>query len=119
MTTYVKKHPLGLRSKILLSSVFGPFSQDDEYGSRKINPMELYHNQVTRVQGSFSLRMFHRTFGLMMIQANLDAPCTLLDFPSLGRFIQEIRKNCYDIIGISVITPNLEKVKKMDIFPQK
>jgi len=113
MTTYVKKHPLGLRSKILLSSVFGPFSQDDEYGSRKINPMELYHNQVTRVQGSFSLRMFHRTFGLMMIQANLDAPCTLLDFPSLDRFIQEIRNNRYDIIGISAITPNLEKVRKM------
>ncbi len=113
MKTYIKKHPLGLHAKVLLSSVFGPFSQDDEYGSRKINPMELYQNQVTRVQGSFSLRMFHRTFGLMMIQANIDAPCTLLDFPSLDRFIQEIRNNRYDIVGISAITPNLEKVKKM------
>jgi len=36
--------------------------------------MELYHNQVTRVQGGFSLRMFHRSWGLMLIQANLEAP---------------------------------------------
>jgi hypothetical protein len=49
----------------------------------------------------------------MMIQANLDAPCTLLDFPTLDRFIQEIQNRRYDIIGISAITPNLEKVKKM------
>ena len=65
-------HPLGTRARVLLTSVFGPYGQDDEYGSRKINPMELYHNQVTRVQGGFSLRMFHRSFGLLMIQANID-----------------------------------------------
>ena len=74
---------------MLLSSVFGPYAQDDEYGSRAINPMELYHNQVTRVQGPFSLRMFHRSWGLMLIQANIEAPCTLLDFPTLDRFIEE------------------------------
>ncbi|MCP4112528.1 MAG: B12-binding domain-containing radical SAM protein [Desulfobacteraceae bacterium] len=106
-------HPLGTQAKVLLSSVFGPYAQDDEYGSRKINPMELYQNQVTRVQGGFSLRMFHRSFGLMMIQANIDAPCTLLDFPDIDRFIEEIRHNSYDIVGISSIIPNVGKVKKM------
>jgi radical SAM superfamily enzyme YgiQ (UPF0313 family) len=106
-------HPLGTRARILLSSVFGPYAQDDEYGSRTINPMELYHNQVTRVQGSFSLRMFHRSFGLMMIQSNIDAPCTLLDFPSLDRFITEIRNDSYDVVGISAIIPNIGKVRKM------
>ena len=106
-------HPLGKRAKILLSSVFGPYARDDEYGSRKINPMELYQNQVTRVQGAFSLRMFHRSFGLIMIQANLDAPCTLIDFPSLDRFAREIQENAYDIVGISSIIPNVGKVKKM------
>ena len=80
-------HPLGTQAQILLTSVFGPFAQDDEYGSRKLNHMELYHNQVTRVKGGFSLRMFHRSFGLMLLQANIDAPCTLLDFPTLERFI--------------------------------
>ena len=50
------KHPKGIRARILLSSVFGPYAQDDEFGSRAINPMELYHNQVTRAQGAYSLR---------------------------------------------------------------
>jgi len=106
-------HPLGSRARVLLTSVFGPYAQDDEYGSRKINPMELYHNQVTRVQGVFSLRMFHRSWGLMLIQTNIAAPCTLLDFPDLDRFIQEITTNQYDIVGISSIIPNIGKVQKM------
>ncbi len=106
-------HPLGTQARVLLSSVFGPYAKDDEFGSRKINPMELYHNQVTRVQGGFSLRMFHRSFGLIFIQANIDSPCTLLDFPALDRFIEEIQQNTYDIIGISSIIPNVGKVKKM------
>ena len=100
-------HPLKTRARVLLTSVFGPYGQDDEYGSRKINPMELYQNQVTRVQGGFSLRMFHRSFGLMMIQANIDAPCTMLDFPTLDRFSEEIRQESYDVIGISGILPNV------------
>ena len=37
------KHPKGTGARILLSSVFGPYAQDDAYGSRTINPMELYH----------------------------------------------------------------------------
>ena len=49
----------------------------------------------------------------MMIQSNLEAPCTLLDFPSLDRFVREIRHNRYDIVGISAIVPNVEKVKEM------
>ena len=113
MTAPHPTHFRGTHARVLLSSVFGPYARDDEYGSRRINPMELYHNQVTRVQGSFSLRMFHRSFGLMMIQSNIDAPCTLLDFPSRDRFIDEIRNNSYDVIGISSILPNIEKVREM------
>ncbi|MBI2580941.1 cobalamin B12-binding domain-containing protein [Candidatus Woesearchaeota archaeon] len=106
-------HPLGTKARVLLSSVFGPYAQDDGYGSRKINPMELYHNQVTRVQGPFSIRMFHPSFGLRMIQDNISAPCTALDFPVLGRFIDEIKNNEYDIVGITSILANIGKVKKM------
>jgi len=106
-------HPLRGRAKVLLTSVFGPYARDDEYGSRALNPMELYHNQVTRTQGAFSLRMFHRSWGLMLIQANIQAPCTLLDFPTLDRFIEELRTRRYDVIGISSIIPNQAKVRKM------
>ena len=107
------RHPLGSHARVLLSSVFGPYARDDEHGSRALNPMELYHNQVTRGQGAFSLRMFHRSWGLMMIQTNIEAPATLLDFPTLARFEQEIRTVPYDVVGISAILPNLRKVKLM------
>lgn len=106
-------HPKGQEATLLLTSVFGPYAVDDEYGSRKINPMELYHNQVTREQGPFSLRMFHRTWGQMLIQANLTSPCTNLDFPTLDRFIEELKSRTYDIIGIGSIIPNIGKVRKM------
>lgn len=108
-----RMHPLGSKAKVLLTSVFGPYAQDDEYGSRILNPMELYHNQVTREQGPFSLRMFHRSWGLMLIQCNIQAPCLMLDFPTLDRFIQELQDHDYDIIGISSILVNVLKVKKM------
>lgn len=101
------------KSNILLTSVFGPYARDDEYGSRKINPMELFHNQVTRVQGPFSLRMFHPSMGLKLIMENIDSPCAILDFPDLDRFIAELKSTPYDIIGISSIYPNLGKVEKM------
>ena len=113
MTSDHPVHHLGSKARVLLTSVFGPYAQDDEYGSSTINPMELYHNQVTRAQGVFSLRMFHRSFGLLMIKENIEAPCTLLDFPDLDRFIETIRSKTYDIIGISSIIPNVYKVRKM------
>lgn len=103
----------GPDARVLLTSVFGPFARDDEFGSRVINPMELYHNQVTRVQGAWSLRIFHRSWGLMMIQSNLRARTTLLDFPTLERFTQELIDNDYDVVGISSILVNVLKVKKM------
>lgn len=108
-----ESHPLGSDAKVLLTGIFGPFAQDDDYGSRKINPAEFHHNQVTRVQGPFSLRMFHRNGGLKLIQANINAPCTLLEYPALDRFILELKNNKYQIIGISAVQPNLKKVEKM------
>lgn len=107
------RHPLGSQARILLTSVFGPYAQDDGVGSRLINPMELYHNQVTRVQQAYSLRTFQRSWGLMLIQANVKAPCTLLDFPSEQRFLEEIKCNHYDVVGISSIQTNMIKVRKM------
>src|SRR3974377_734634 len=106
-------HPKGIRARVLFSSVFAPYAREDEFGSRKINPMELYHNQVTREQGPFSLRMFHRSWGILMIQKNISAPTTVLDFPTREAFAEELRANHYDIVGISSIIVNLGKVREM------
>jgi radical SAM superfamily enzyme YgiQ (UPF0313 family) len=106
-------HPKGSQARILLSSVFGPYAQDDAYGSRAINPMELYHNQVTRGQGSFSLRSFHRSWGILMIQGNINAPCAVLDFPTREAFAKELTTHRYDIVGISSIIVNVGKAREM------
>ena len=106
-------HPKGIKARVLLASVFGPYARDDEFGSRAINPMELYQNQVTRAQGAFSLRMFHRSWGLMMIQENISAPSTLLDFPTREDFARELTSHHYDVVGISSIIVNVGKVREM------
>ena len=109
----MNRHPKGAAARVLLTSVFGPYGRDDEFGSRAINPMELYHNQVTRAQGAFSLRMHHRSWGIMMIQANISAPCTVLDFPTREIFERELTQHRYDIVGISSIVVNVGKVREM------
>lgn len=113
MTTTSYRHPKGTKARILLTSVFGPYAHDDSYGSRLINPMELYHNQVTKVQGAFSPRRFHHSWGIMMIQENISAPSTVLDFPSRESFARELESGEYDIIGISSIIVNVGKVQEM------
>ena len=88
--------------RILLTSVFGPFAQDDEYGSRTINPMELYHNQVTRAQNPFSLRMSHRSWGIMLIQTNMSVSkiAEALDFPSVDNIARYFRSQRHKPAGV-------------------
>jgi radical SAM superfamily enzyme YgiQ (UPF0313 family) len=97
--------------KLLLTSVFGPYAADDEYGEKE-NKMELFHNQVTREQGIFSYRFNHGSQGLYFLAENIDMPATVLDFPTLKRFKKELKKG-YDYIGISFIIPNFKKAKEM------
>ena len=75
--------------------------------------MELYHNQVTRGQGAFSLRSFHRSWGILMIQGNISAPCAVLDFPTREAFARELTTHHYDIVGISSIIVNVGKAREM------
>ena len=97
--------------KLLLTSVFGPYGVDDEYG-RKENLMEVLHNQVTREQGVFSMRFNQESYGLYLLAENLSIPTVVLDFPSKKRFISELKKG-YDYIGISFILPNFKKARRM------
>lgn len=97
--------------KLLLTSVFGPFAVDDDYGEKE-NKMELFHNQVTREQGIFSYRFNHGSQGLSFLAENIDVPTTVLDFPTFKRFKKELRKG-YDYVGISFIVPNFKKAREM------
>ncbi len=36
----MSRHPKGAGARVLLSSGFGPFARDDQFGSRAINPAE-------------------------------------------------------------------------------
>jgi hypothetical protein len=105
------EHPHPETKRILLSGVFGPYGVDDDFG-RKENIMELFHNQVTKAQGTASFRFHHRSFGLYFLAANLDADVTVLDFPSRKRFMRELRKG-YEVVGISFIAFNFLKAREM------
>lgn len=97
--------------RVLLTSVFKPFGVDGLY-SRRDSKIELFHNQVTKYQGCFSIRTHFDTFGLHAIANNIEAPTVVLDFPSRSRFRKEIAKG-YDYVGIGSIICNFQKVKAM------
>ena len=48
-----------------------------------------------------------------MIQENLSAPCTVLDFPTREAFARELTAHHYDIVGISSIIVNVGKAREM------
>jgi radical SAM superfamily enzyme YgiQ (UPF0313 family) len=48
-----------------------------------------------------------------MIQENISAPCTVLDFPTRASFEHEITSHHYDVIGISSIIVNVGKTREM------
>jgi hypothetical protein len=98
--------------KVLLTTVFKPFAIDDLY-SRKENIPELMMSQITRVQGLFSYRAWHANSGLHMIAANCGAPATVLEWPSIDEFKNEIVEGNYDFIGISFIPSTLLKMREM------
>lgn len=97
--------------KLLLTSVFKPFGVDDGFNRRE-NPLEQMHASVTRAQGIFSLHTHNRSYGLILMAENVQAPTTVLDFPTFEEFQQEVGRG-YTHVGISFIVPNLDKAAAM------
>ena len=93
--------------KVLLTTVQKPFGIENEHVMA-----ELFHAQVTKAQGIFSLRSVYRGWGLEFIARNLKTPTTVLHFPSEREFKREVKKG-YDYIGINFVGPTLYKAKKM------
>ena len=102
------RHP-----RILFTSVYGPYAKVEGADVQHTFSMELYNNQVTRGQGVYSPRLFHHSWGMQMIQGNISAPSTLLDFPTQEAFERELTAHSYDIVAITSIVMNVYKVKEM------
>jgi hypothetical protein len=97
--------------KVLLTTVCGPFGADTDDCTRHTMP-ELFHAQVTRAQGIFSLRSTYISYGLEFIAENITAPATVLQYPTMNQFKSELKKG-YDYVGISFVIATFGKLKKM------
>jgi radical SAM superfamily enzyme YgiQ (UPF0313 family) len=99
-------------TRLLLCGVYKPFGVKDET-SEPLCSMELLNNQVTREQGIHSPRCNNPSFALYLLAENIQVPVTVLDFPDWEEFAAEIDSGTYTHVGISFITPNVIKTKRM------
>ncbi len=96
--------------RVLFSSVYRPFGgpgEGDSVGA------ELFHAQVTRAQGIFSLRQVIRCWAIDYLAENIQAPCTVLHYPSEREFIRELETGDYDFIGINFVVATFHKARRM------
>jgi haloalkane dehalogenase len=96
--------------KVLLTSVCRPLGV--RYGDAPSVGYELLHEQVTRTQGIFSPRSHHIQFGLDYIAENLEAPATVLQYPSRAELIRELERG-YDVVGVSFLMAVFHRMKEV------
>src|SRR3974390_1370935 len=97
-------------ARVLLTSVVRPFGgpgEGDSVGA------ELFHAQVTRAQGAFSLRQVIRVWGLDLIAENIEAPAVVLHYPSMRELERELRAAEYSHVGINFVVATFHKVRAM------
>jgi radical SAM superfamily enzyme YgiQ (UPF0313 family) len=95
--------------KILLTSVCQPFG--NKYGDGFGVSYEGTH-QIMWAQGIFRTRGTTTQWGIDFIAHNLKSPTTTLHYPTMKKFISEIKKG-YDYIGIAFVSPTLHKLIPM------
>jgi len=99
-----------MHSKVLLTSVCRPFGgpgEGDSVGA------ELFHAQVTRAQGPFSLRQVIRVWAIDYIAENLQSPTVTLHYPSRRELIAELKSGGYTHVGINFVVATFHKVREM------
>jgi hypothetical protein len=97
--------------RILLTTVHRPLGIESETCSPNVQA-EMYHAQVTRAQGIFSIRSICTGWGLEFIAANLQAPTTVLHYPTLRELERELRRG-YDYLGISLVVCTFPKTVEL------
>jgi radical SAM superfamily enzyme YgiQ (UPF0313 family) len=98
-------------NRVLLSTVHRPLGVETDVCTPNIQA-EMYHAQVTRAQGIFSIRAECTGWGLDFIAANLEAPTTVLHYPTHRRFLRELRRG-YDYVGIGFVMCTYPKALEM------
>ncbi|HQT91997.1 MAG TPA: radical SAM protein, partial [Candidatus Kryptobacter bacterium] len=97
--------------RVLLTTIHRPLGVENETCTKNIQA-EMYHAQVTLAQGPFSIKSVCTGWGLEFIAANLDAPTTVLHYPTIRRFIRELRKG-YDYVGIGFVICTFPKTREL------
>ena len=95
--------------KLLLSSVCQPFGA--KYGDGFGVSYEGTH-QLMWAQGIFRPRTTTTQWGIDFIAENLEIPTTTLHYPTMERFVEEIKKG-YEFVGIAFVSPTLHKMVPM------
>ncbi len=95
--------------RVLLTSVCRPLGE--RYGDAPSVGYELLFGQVTRAQGLFSPRANHVQFSLEYVAENLDAPTTVLHYPSRRELARELARG-YDVVGISFVLSTFHRMKE-------
>jgi haloalkane dehalogenase len=96
--------------KVLLTSVCRPLGV--AYGDAPSVGYELLYCQVTRAQGLFSPRSHHVHFSLEYIAENLEAPATVLQYPTKAELIRELKAG-YDIVAVSFLIATFHRLKEV------
>jgi hypothetical protein len=96
--------------KVLLTSVCRPLGV--RHGDAPSVGYELLHGQVTRAQGIFSPRSNHVHFSLEYLAENLEAPTTVLQYPSRRELVRELRRG-YDIVAVSFVVATFHRLKEV------
>lgn len=102
--------------KLLLTSVIRPFGgagEGDSVGA------ELFHAQVTRAQGPFSLRQVIRVWALDYLAENVQTPTVTLHYPSKRQFVRELKSGQYTHVGINFVVATFHKVREMAALVRK
>ena len=86
---------------------FGGPGEGDSVGA------ELFHAQVTRAQGIFSLRQVIRCWAIDYLAENIRLPCVVLHYPSERELVRELKVNKYDYVGINFVVATFHKVRRM------
>jgi len=106
--------PAGNRRKprVLLSSTFRPWGTDDLYNTPEMTFDGLAGNFI-RHQEPFVPHGLNTLPATHFIAHNLKSPCVVIDHPSLEEFEREVAKGQYEFIGISFMTCEFPKARKM------